>query len=112
MLKKILIALMFVIWLVPASMILAETNLEEELIIELLNPYLDEAVGEYYGRNLKIDEEQVIQLNPVEDCEGCFEAVIQVKTKIPSQEPPFVMDQIKVDVRNGKVTIKDYQHDV
>ncbi|MFD2639512.1 DUF3888 domain-containing protein [Piscibacillus salipiscarius] len=88
----------------------AESNLEESLILELLTPYVEDAIEEFYGQTRDYDQENIVELEKLDDCQGCFLATIEVRTQIQSLEPPYVTDQISIDVRNGNVTIVDYVH--
>jgi Protein of unknown function (DUF3888) len=88
----------------------ADSNLEESLILELLTPYVEDAIEEFYGQTRNYEQEEIVELKQLEDCQGCFLATIEVRTEIQSQNPPYVIDQITIDVRNGNVTVVDYVH--
>ncbi|WP_277674397.1 DUF3888 domain-containing protein [Piscibacillus halophilus] len=107
--KKILLCFSILLFGTTCS-VSAEANLEEGLILELLTPYVQDAIQNFYGQAREYEQEDIIELKQVEDCKGCFEATIQVQTVIESEDPPYANDQITIDVRNGSVTVVDYVH--
>ncbi|MGP4072684.1 DUF3888 domain-containing protein [Piscibacillus sp. B03] len=107
--KKIILIVGIILFSINGKLA-AEANLEENLILELLTPYVQEAIEEFYGQTRDYEQENIVELKKIEDCQGCFLATVEVQTQIQSLDPPYVTDRITIDVRNGNVTVVDYVH--
>ncbi|GEL78180.1 DUF3888 domain-containing protein [Tenuibacillus multivorans] len=110
--KKIGVSLIILFGLFIPGQVTAESlDIEEDMVMGLLEPYVEKAVEKYYGQPRDYDQDELVDIKRIDDCEGCFEAVIEVRTYIESQEPPYGYDTIRLDIRGGDVTIIDFVHD-
>ncbi|TFB21340.1 DUF3888 domain-containing protein [Filobacillus milosensis] len=109
---KKMIGSLLVVSLLSFGTIQAETNkVHEAIVIELLTPTIEEAIEKFYGMTRQYDQEELVEIKSPKECDSCYEAVIDIRTYIGAQEPPYGMDRLVLDIRGGDVTVIDYQHE-
>lgn len=80
---------------------------EERILLLVLNPYIQEAITNYYGEKRQYDNAEIIYIIPKK-----LNHLIQIRvsTFVGPHNPPYGEDTITLEINSSKIQLIDFQH--
>jgi hypothetical protein len=121
MIKKCLICVVIFIFLLTINNNSVYAELEnkkllQDTLLTTLNPYIYEAVQDYYeqmgeqSRSYDLYDAKILQLHRERPGEFSFFIVIQINTFVGPHNPPYGIEIISLKVTPSKIQVINYLH--
>ena len=83
-------------------------KLNQQLILSMLYPYIDEAVKNYYGEFRQYMDAGILNISQTKEE---FILKIRIETFVGPHNPPYGIDTLTINKNNGEIKVEEFKHE-